>query len=95
MTWHRAVSLTDTYMHFVVIAAFALVLTARTPTKSWWLFTSIPMTYQVVAGQIAVILLLTLGFSVWSSGGSIASRGIPITPNDCSRSRTCCSERFC
>lgn len=58
-------SLTDTYMHFVVIAAFALVLTARTPTKSWWLFTSIPMTYLVVAGQIVAILLLTLAFSVW------------------------------
>jgi STE24 endopeptidase len=52
-------------MHFVVIAAFALVLTAREPTKSWWLFKSIPMTYAVVGGQIAVILLLTLVFSIW------------------------------
>jgi STE24 endopeptidase len=52
-------------MHFVVIAAFALVLTAQTPTRSWWLFKSIPMTYLVVGGQVMILTLLAAASSVW------------------------------
>jgi len=52
-------------MHFVVIAAFALVLTARTPTKSWWLFTSIPLTYVFVTAQIVGIVVVATVTSVW------------------------------
>ncbi len=52
-------------MHFVVIAAFALVLTARTPTRSWWLFQSTQTTYLFVGGQLLVALLLAAAFSIW------------------------------
>ncbi len=51
-------------MHFVVIAAFALVLSARTPMRSWWWFTSPETTYWVVAGQMAGVALLAL-LSTW------------------------------
>ncbi len=52
-------------MHFVVIAAFALVLSARTPTRSWWLFSSTETTYVVVGGQLVAIALLALITSIW------------------------------
>lgn len=45
-------------MHFVVIAAFAVVLSGRTSVKSWWLFESTGQTYAMVAGQLAGIVLL-------------------------------------
>ncbi len=52
-------------MHFIVIAAFALVLSARTPTRSWWLFDATWLTYVVVAGQVVVIVLLAAASSLW------------------------------
>ncbi|MBN1343972.1 MAG: M48 family metalloprotease [Phycisphaerae bacterium] len=52
-------------MHFVVIAAFALVLSARTPTRSWWLFDSAWMTYGFVGGQVLLIALLSLVSGLW------------------------------
>jgi STE24 endopeptidase len=52
-------------MHFVVIAAFALVLTAQTPTRSWWLFKSTSLTYLAVSGQIVFITLVAAVTSVW------------------------------
>lgn len=45
-------------MHFVVIAAFAIVLSARTPITSWWLFESVAWTYALVGGQVVVVALL-------------------------------------
>lgn len=52
-------------MHFVVIAAFALVLSARTSTRTWWLFESTTWTYVAVGGQLLAIGLLTLLSSLW------------------------------
>jgi len=53
-------------MHFLVIAAFAIVLSARTPARSWWWFESTGMTYAVVAGQLAGIVLLAWLSSRWA-----------------------------
>jgi STE24 endopeptidase len=52
-------------MQFAVIAAFALVLSARTPTKSWWLFDSTGMTYLFVGGQVLLVVLLSWLSSIW------------------------------
>ncbi len=52
-------------MHFVVIAAFAIVLSSRTPTRSWWWFDSTGITYAFVAGQLAAVILLALVSSLW------------------------------
>lgn len=50
-------------MHFAVIAAFALVLSARTSVRSWWLFESVRWTYVVVGGQT----LLAVGLAAIST----------------------------
>ena len=52
-------------MHFLVIAAFALVLSTRAPTRSWWLFESTGLTYAFVVGQLVLIALLSLLSALW------------------------------
>ena len=52
-------------MHFIVIGAFALVLSVRTPTRSWWLFDATWLTIVVVVAEMVVVALLAMLSSIW------------------------------